>query len=57
MFPGDPGYWGWLATNVNQVALDVKSAQEAETRKKYILIAAGFVGALIFLIVIGKRGK
>lgn len=57
MFPGNPGYWGWLAGNVSQVSLDMKSAQEAETRKKYILVAAGFVGAVIFLIIIGKKGR
>lgn len=57
MFPGDPGYWSWLANDVSQVALDVSSVQEAETRKKYILVAVGFVAAAVFLIVIGKRGR
>jgi hypothetical protein len=49
--------WGALSENVSQVALDVKSKVEADTRQKYILIAAGFVGAALFLIIMGKIGR
>lgn len=49
--------WAFLGENISQVSLDVKSKAEADTRQKYILIAAGFVGAALFLIIMGKIGR
>lgn len=49
--------WVALSENVSQVALDVKSKIEAETKRKYVLIAVGFVAAAIFLIIMGKIGR
>lgn len=48
--------WGFLSENVSRVSLDVKSKIELETKKKYVLIAAGFVGAALFLLLL-KRGR
>jgi len=56
MLPTGSGeYWGWLANNVNDIALDVRSKIERETRKKYLMIAAGAVGAFILFFIIGRK--
>jgi hypothetical protein len=47
--------WNFLAENISQVTLDVKSKMDAENRQKWILIAAGAVGAAIFVLLIAKR--
>jgi len=47
--------WGFLASNVNQVVLDVKSKVESENRTKWILIAVGAVAAGVFILLIGRK--
>jgi len=49
--------WGFLSGNIGKVTLDVKSKIDAENRRKWILIAAGAVGAALFVLLIAKRGR
>jgi hypothetical protein len=49
--------WGFLAGNISKVALDVKSKIDAENRQKWILIAAGAVGAAIFVLLFSSKGR
>jgi hypothetical protein len=49
--------WGFLSENISKVTLDVKSKVDAENRQKWILIAAGAVGAALFVLLIGRRGR
>jgi len=49
--------WGFLSENVGKVALDVKSKIDAENRQKWILIAAGAVGAAVFVLLFSGKGR
>jgi len=49
--------WGFLSSNIAKVTLDVKSKVDAENRQKWILIAAGAVGAALFVLLIAGKGR
>jgi len=49
--------WGFISNKVSSVALDVKSKLESENRTKFILIAVGASAALVFVLLIAKKGR